>query len=533
MTNHDAPRLIRPVPLRKAPFEGQARLIAHNTLLNLLSLVAVGIVAIFAVPVTVRGLGVEVYGILSLTLVVLGYLSVLNFGLGRATTKFVAEYVGRGKMEELPILIGTSLATQVLLGIISGVAFAACVPLLVTKVFVIQPALVGQAQTSFLLTAISVPILMASSTLRGVLEGAQRFDMVNAVKIPLGVVNYLIPVVGVFLKISLPSIVMFLALAKLVSIPIFFVMSCRVFPGLWNGIGLAPRLLRQLVPYGSWVMVSFVIEPILMNLDRPLIATYWSVSKVTYFSAPYELATSLWILPASMASAMFPAVTRMASAEKGEALEGLLVRCIKFLLLMLAPLTLTVVFFARTIVTLWLGPNFAAESTPVLQALSIGVLFHALGMSIFFFLQGFGRPDITGKIHLFELPLFGLFAWYMVREFGVPGAAWGWALRLGLDAIILFGAAWRLRLVSVDSMIRRGLFRVLLLLSGLAMVMLISAAVSASRLGINAVLAGLGILLFSLGVWKQGLDSSDKCYLRSFVTRGAAPLSKRGVALDT
>ena len=65
-----------------------------NALLNLLGAALPLLVGILTIPYVVRGLGMERFGILSLAWVILGYFALFDFGLGRATTKFVAEAVG-------------------------------------------------------------------------------------------------------------------------------------------------------------------------------------------------------------------------------------------------------------------------------------------------------------------------------------------------------------------------------------------------------------------------------------------------------
>jgi len=51
--------------------------------------------ALVAIPVTLRGLGTERFGALSLAWLLIGYLSLFDLGLGRALTKLAAERLAR------------------------------------------------------------------------------------------------------------------------------------------------------------------------------------------------------------------------------------------------------------------------------------------------------------------------------------------------------------------------------------------------------------------------------------------------------
>jgi O-antigen/teichoic acid export membrane protein len=68
-------------------------LLAKNSVLNLLGQVLPMLVGVVTVPRIVRGLGTDGYGILSIAFMVLGYFSIFDLGLSRATVKFVAEHL--------------------------------------------------------------------------------------------------------------------------------------------------------------------------------------------------------------------------------------------------------------------------------------------------------------------------------------------------------------------------------------------------------------------------------------------------------
>jgi O-antigen/teichoic acid export membrane protein len=66
-------------------------LLARNTLFNLIGQGLPLVVAVVTIPLIIQGLGIDRFGLLSLAWVVLGYFAIFDLGLGRATTKFVAE----------------------------------------------------------------------------------------------------------------------------------------------------------------------------------------------------------------------------------------------------------------------------------------------------------------------------------------------------------------------------------------------------------------------------------------------------------
>src|SRR5215471_13808988 len=67
------------------------RLLARNTVWNLLGQILPMTVGLVAIPILVRGIGVARFGVLSLASVLIGYFSLFDRGIGRALTKLVAE----------------------------------------------------------------------------------------------------------------------------------------------------------------------------------------------------------------------------------------------------------------------------------------------------------------------------------------------------------------------------------------------------------------------------------------------------------
>src|SRR5712664_2911661 len=93
------------------------RLLARNTVWNLVGSGAPMIVAVFCIPILIRGLGHERFGVLPLAWALIGYASLFDLGLGRALTQLVAKKLGAGEEKEIPSLAWTSLLLMLFLGL--------------------------------------------------------------------------------------------------------------------------------------------------------------------------------------------------------------------------------------------------------------------------------------------------------------------------------------------------------------------------------------------------------------------------------
>ena len=159
------------------PIQITGRLLTRNWGLNLAGQVLPLGVAVAAMPYVIHGLGAERFGILSIAWTLLGFCGLLDLGLGRATTKFVAECLGRGELEKLPAIVWTSLSTQVSFGAAGALLAVSLIPVLVDRGLKISPALAQDTKTSFVILTAALPVVIAGNAFRGVLEAAQHFHV--------------------------------------------------------------------------------------------------------------------------------------------------------------------------------------------------------------------------------------------------------------------------------------------------------------------------------------------------------------------
>src|SRR5579862_130590 len=507
------------------PLEIRSGLLARNTALNLGGHVIPILVGLVTIPYVVRGLGSAGFGILSIAWVLLGYLGLFDLGLGRATTKFVAECLGRGELERLPGLVWTSLGYRMIFAVLGSVVVAAFVPFLVSRLKV-PSALVAETRLCFYILAASLPIVLATTALRSVLESAQRFDLVNYVKVPANISVFLLPAIAIAAGLHLPGIIFLLVIGRLLATLAYLAVCLKTFPILTKKFTFDPKLLRPLIIYGGWVTVSSVVSAVLAYGDRLVIGSLVSMEAVGYYTAPSEVTGRFLIFPASLVLTLFPAFSSLDAWGNKERLEKLYARSVKFLLLGLGPVLALVAVFAHEILRLWLGSDFALKSTLVLQILAGGILLNALALVPFTLIQGLGRPDVPAKFHLLELPLYVLTLWILVSRMGIDGAALAWTLRVGFDALLLFGAVWRLHFAPLRVLAEKGLVMCLLAVLGFAGVLALTLRAAPALLP-QVALSALWVSLFAVGIWSFGLDGGEKGLLTSTLGRVAAPFIRR------
>lgn len=419
------------------------RILARNTVWNLLGQLLPMAVGVVAIPPLVRSLGVDRFGVLSLAWIVIGYFSLFDLGMGRALTKLVADRIGAKDEASIPPLAWTSLFLMLALGVIGALIMLGISPWLVYRALKVPSALQLETLRSFQLLAASIPLVTLTSGMRGILEAQQCFRILNFIRIPTSIFSFVGPLFVLPFSHSLVTVIIVLMIGRLLGALAHLLACFHAMPALRHNIAMRRSVVAPLVKFGGWMTVSNVIGPLMVYADRFLIGGLLSVSAVAYYTTPFDLVGRLSFIPVAVTGVLFPAFAASLSSNSERA-ALLSARGVKYIFLAMFPLILVTVTFAPDGLRLWLGPVFASHSESVLRWLATGFFINALASVPFALLQGGGRPSLTAKLHILELPFYMAAVWMLTRRLGIEGAAIAWTVRVVFDTVLLFFFADRM-----------------------------------------------------------------------------------------
>jgi len=486
-------------------------LIAKNSIINLLGQILPMLASVLTIPYVIKGIGTDGYGILSIAFLVLGYFSIFDLGLSRATVKFVAEHLSPDKIHKVPGLVWTSLTLLVGLGCVFGTIGAIFVPLMMTRFFKMPASFIGDARLSILILCLAMPIMLGTDALRGVLEAAQRFDLVNFVKVPASVMFSLSSALAVALGIGVPGIVSMLVIIRLTTLVVYLFMCFRVIPGLKGNFHFSREALKPLTIFGGWIMVSNVTGPIFAYLERFMIASLLSVSMLTFYSVPFDLVGKILIFPMSIIPSLFPYFSYHGTKGRNEVSE-VTSRVGKYMLLILTPVVAVFFCFARQILQLWLGSEFANQSTIVLQLVTVLFFINAFAMLPYTSVQALGRPDLKAILDLVVLPIYAACAWLLMRRAGVNGAALAKLIVTIVDFTALYIIASKLKAFSLRDWSSGHLLRAFASSAALFLAVGIIAHLPVS-IPVAIALLLVTFLAYAVAFWVLAVDEEDRAVI--------------------
>lgn len=421
---------------------GSSSLLVRNATLNLATQAWIFCVLILAMPRLVAWLGAGPFGLFSLTWATVAYLSFLDFGVNRAATKYVSEHLAEQDRQSARHVVRTAVVTNLSIGLLGGVVVASIAPLLVRSVFKVEAAMQPQARAAFYFVGIAVPVLLAQGAFRAVLMSFQKFGLINAVEAAATTLQWGTAVFLAAKGQGVAAIVLSAVVIRLIAASAYAVGVSRLFPDLALFGVDSLRGVSKLLRFGGWVTVSQVVSPLLVYIDRLMIAALNSLAAVTFYAVPFEAMLRLRIVPSALVDTLYPAFSER-GGDKDSGLQSLYQRSIRYLLPILTCGMLYLFVLGPDLFTAWMGQAFALHVSVVLRILVLGVFVNALAPVPYNLLQALGRPDITGKFHLAELPLHVLLCVLLIPKWGISGAAAASTIRMAIDSALLFWAAGR------------------------------------------------------------------------------------------
>ena len=136
------------------------------------------LVGVFLSPFILHRLGDTAFGIWVLIFSVTGYYGLFDLGIRSSVIRYVSTYTATNDREGLAKLINTSLATYTAIGTAALMITLVC-SAFVEHLFRIPPEFLSTARWLFLMVGTSVALGFPTGVFGGVLEGMQRFYLVN------------------------------------------------------------------------------------------------------------------------------------------------------------------------------------------------------------------------------------------------------------------------------------------------------------------------------------------------------------------
>jgi O-antigen/teichoic acid export membrane protein len=389
-----------------------------------------------ATPFTIRLLGAQSYGVLTLVHVLIGYLSFGDLGMGTASTRFGSRAYAAGDDRGEATAIWSALALAVIPATTLTILLMFGAPLLVEHGLHLPLSLRPVAILAMRLAAVGFLARAVAGVFNTPAFVRLRMDLVALITAGTAAGQILLIPVVLLLGGGLTSAVMVVAGAAIATALLYAIAGVKLLPSLRQP-HVDRTLLKPLARFGGALVVSSLTATLLASSEKVLLPRFASVQALAFYSIAFTLAYMPTGLPSTIVQSLVPAFSQLHMRPDREEMRLLYRRALHGMLFWAVPAAMFVCAVAQPFFTVWAGAEFGRESTLPLYLLMGGVVAEIMTYVPYALLIALGRTDIIARLNLSLVIPYVILSAVLIHQFGAIGAAIAWSLRTLTGAIAL------------------------------------------------------------------------------------------------
>ena len=413
-----------------------------NILANYASQLYVTAVGIVMVPLYIRYMGAEAYGLVGFFAMLQACFNLLDLGLTPTMARESARFRGGAST----VMEYRRLA-RALEGVFAGVAVLGGGVLFLLSGVVASRWLnanqlpLGVVTESLQLMVLTVALRWMCGLYRGVVTGAERLVLLSGLNTLVATLRF-VAVLPVLMFVSHSPRAFFgfqLGVAVLELLTLATV-AYRLLPAIPVGqrIHWQWTPLRPVLKFSLSIAFTTLVWVLVTQTDKLVLSKLLPLADYGYFAVAVLAASGIMVVSGPVSSALMPRMARLQAEGQIDALIAVYRQATQLIAVVALPAALVLVFFPAQVLWAWTGDAvLVGKVAPVLRLYAAGYAFLAVGAFPYYlqYAKGDLRLHILGNA-LFVLTLIPSIVWAASR-YGTTGAGWAW-----LVANALYFIAW-------------------------------------------------------------------------------------------
>ncbi|MTP79568.1 oligosaccharide flippase family protein [Turicibacter sanguinis] len=331
-----------------------------GAILSYLSLGLGNVISILYTPIMLRLLGQSEYGLYNLSNSIIGYLGVLDFGIGNAVVRYTAKYKVLNDEERESNLYGMFIVIYSILAVI---------------VIIAGSFLVINAHLFFENSLSSVELARIKWMM-----GLMIFNL--AISFPFGIFGGIITaheqfifprIVGIIRQVLNPLIMLPLLFLGYKSLGMTVVSTCLNFIFIWVNLYYCFKVLKikvrfskidfsvlkEIMGYSFFIFLNMIVDKIYWSTDQFILGSISGTVSVAIYSIASTLNQYYMSFSTAISGVFLPKVTRMVTQKAtDEELSNLFIRTGRIQFIILSFILSGFILVGRDFISIWAGEGY-------------------------------------------------------------------------------------------------------------------------------------------------------------------------------
>jgi O-antigen/teichoic acid export membrane protein len=403
----------------------------HNIIANYASQLYGTLIAIVMVPVYVRYMGIEAYGLIGFFTMLQMWFHLLDMGLTPTMARETARFRG-GAIDALNLrrLLRALEGLFLCMGLFGAGAMITGADSIAMSWLKAQQLSQTEVRNAVIIMAVIIALRWMCGLYRGVINGFERLVWLSGFNIAVATVRFVL-VIPFFIYVGASPTQFFsfqlaVATVELAVLVIYaYYMLPKVGKGRWVPWKWAP--LRGVLKFSLSIAFTNSVWVAVTQTDKLVLSKLLPLADYAYFTLAVLVASGVTVIASPISVALQPRLTRLSAEGDDEGLIRLYRNATQLVGVIAIPTALVLAFFSEQVLWAWTGDaEIANKAAPVLTLYALGNGILALG-AFPYYLQ-IAKGDL--KLHmignaLFVVVLIPVLIWATWR-YGMTGAGYAW-----------------------------------------------------------------------------------------------------------
>jgi O-antigen/teichoic acid export membrane protein len=383
-------------------------------------------VGFFLSPFILHHLGDEAFGLWVLIFSITGYYGLFDFGIRSSLIRYVSKFEATGDKDQLARIINTSLFTYSCLGLLLMIP-TVLGSIYVDRLFRVPPAFFHDARLLFFIVGTSLALGFPLAISNGVLEGLQKFYLMNWTNIVSMLLRAALTVVVLRRGYGLLTVALITVSFPLVTSAVRAVIVQRLLHVPYGRKYVDRSAFKQVANYGSITFVIIVAQRLRFKTDAVIIGSFVSAAAITYFSIGARLVDYAGEVVGSMAQIFTPMSSQFHAAGDFDRLRRVFISGNRACALAMFPMSVSLIVMGKSVIESWVGLRYVSSYSVLLVLLIPATLYYVQSTSnrVLF---GMSQHRSLAIVVLIEGVANVILSVALVRPYGIMGDAIGTAI---------------------------------------------------------------------------------------------------------
>lgn len=503
-----------------------------GVVLSYAQMIISNLISIIFTPIIIRILGQDEYGVMSLAGAIIGYLSLLNLGLGGSYNYFYHKRKNETDENGVAKLNGMYIT---IFSVIAFIVFIVGIVLVFNARSVLGNEITENelaiAKKLMFISVLSMALTLPTSVFGSYIFVHERFVFTKVVSIVFTILNNVVKLSLLFLGFRSVAITLAAFILTIINtlVTVIYAVKALKFKFVFSGFQL--NTLKSMFTFSFFIFLNQIVDQINWSIDKYIIARFYGAASVAVYSIGASLNNYYVTLSSTISSVFSPRINKMVSAETdSETLTNLMIKVGRIQFLILSLVFTGLIFFGEYFIVDYYAGTGYEEAYKVVLILCAPVtipLIQNVGIEI---QRAKNKHKFRSVIYVIMAFLNLFISIPLCKHFGIIGCAMGTAIGIILANVIIMNIYYHKRLGLDMIKFWKSIFKILPseiipVLFGIFILKVITVDTISEFL----IFGLLYVIVFFVSVWCLGMNNSEKDLITKPVRRISKSLFRKDV----